>query len=63
MVDQWLTLQYDCGAAASIDGFFIRAYEGGARTDYDFRLRDRQIYATGTNASMHEPRPISLIGA
>ncbi len=45
MADQWFTVQYDCDVAASIEGFFIRAYEGDARTDYDFKLRDRQIYA------------------
>jgi hypothetical protein len=47
MADQWFTVQYDCGTAASIDGFFIRAYEDGVRTDYDFKLRDRHIYANG----------------
>ena len=46
MADQWFTVQYDCAAAASIDGFFIRAYEGDARTDYGFQLRDKQIYAS-----------------
>jgi hypothetical protein len=45
MADQWFTVQYDCSVAASIDGFFIRAYEGDARTDYDFKLKDKQIYA------------------
>jgi hypothetical protein len=45
MADQWFTVQYDCSVATSIDGFFIRAYEGDARTDYDFKLRDKQIYA------------------
>jgi hypothetical protein len=42
--DQWFTVQYDCSVAASIDSFFIRAYEGDAPTDYSFNLRDKQIY-------------------
>jgi hypothetical protein len=42
--DQWFTVQYDCSVAASIDSFFIRAYEGDAPTDYGFNLRDKQIY-------------------
>jgi hypothetical protein len=45
MADQWFTLQYDCGVAASVDGFFVRAYEGDTRTDYIFKLSDRQVYA------------------
>jgi hypothetical protein len=65
MTDQWFTVQYDCGVAASIGSFFIRAYEGEGSTDYTFRLRDRQIYAKRNKcfyAQAKADRPYSRIG-
>jgi hypothetical protein len=64
MADQWFTVQYDCGVAASIESFFVRAYEGEARTDYTFKLRDRQIYAKRNKcfyAQAKADRPYSRI--
>ena len=64
MTDQWFTVQYDCGVAASIDGFFVRAYEGDAPTNYDFRLGDRQVYAKRYKCFYAQPkadRPYSRI--
>jgi hypothetical protein len=46
MTDQWFTVQYECGVAASNDSFFIHAYEGGVLTKYDFKLADKLIYAS-----------------
>lgn len=65
MTDQWFTVQYDCGVAASIDSFFIRAYEGDAPADYGFRLKDKQIYAKRNKcfyAQAKADRPYSRIG-
>jgi hypothetical protein len=64
MTDHWFTIQYDCGIAASSDGFFIRAYENEAPTNYDFTLWDRLIYAKKNRcfyAQAKADRPYSRI--
>lgn len=64
MTDDWFTLRYDCDAAAPLDSFVIRAYDGDKPTDYSFRLRDRKVYERKYKcfyAQGKADRPISRI--
>jgi hypothetical protein len=45
MNDQWFLVQYDCRRADAGETFLVRAMEGDATANYDFRLADRQVFA------------------
>jgi hypothetical protein len=46
MTDTWFTVEYACDRISPSDIFLLRASNGGADTNYDFRLVERKVTAT-----------------
>lgn len=45
--ENWFTVEYVCNRVSPTDIFVIRALIGSNVVDYDFRLKDRAIFASG----------------
>lgn len=57
MGEDWFTVEYDCRQVSPQDVFVLRAFDGEAASDYDFRLRERAVATPGTGKCYYaQPR-------